>query len=124
MSKDYEVGYGKPPRKNQFKPGQSGNPKGRPKLAQSFAAKIDQELARKITVTEGGRSIKMSKVDAMVRSLVNKAVAKTDPRAIQTVLANSSLFNRPDLLSRSDQTALDRLVIAEFERKLKERSDE
>jgi hypothetical protein len=29
--RDYEVGYGKPPKKNQFKPGTSGNPKGRPK---------------------------------------------------------------------------------------------
>lgn len=29
--KDYEVGYGKPPKEHQFKKGQSGNDKGRPK---------------------------------------------------------------------------------------------
>jgi hypothetical protein len=34
FSKEYEIGYKKPPRKNQFKPGQSGNPKGRPKLVE------------------------------------------------------------------------------------------
>lgn len=28
---DDKVGYGRPPRKYQFRPGQSGNPKGRPK---------------------------------------------------------------------------------------------
>jgi hypothetical protein len=28
---DYTVGYGKPPKHSQFKPGKSGNPKGRPK---------------------------------------------------------------------------------------------
>ena len=28
---DYEVGYGKPPKSKRFKPGASGNPKGRPK---------------------------------------------------------------------------------------------
>lgn len=28
---DEDVGYGKPPRRHQFKPGQSGNPKGRKK---------------------------------------------------------------------------------------------
>ena len=31
-SGDYEVGYGKPPVNTQFKPGQSGNPKGRPRF--------------------------------------------------------------------------------------------
>ena len=29
---DYEVGYGKPPKHSRFKPGQSGNPKGRPRV--------------------------------------------------------------------------------------------
>ena len=32
-----EVGYGKPPKAHQFKPGQSGNPKGRPRGAKSEA---------------------------------------------------------------------------------------
>ena len=35
MSDDYEVGYGKPPKSRQWKPGQSGNPKGRPKGARN-----------------------------------------------------------------------------------------
>jgi hypothetical protein len=30
-SGDYQVGYGKPPKHTQFKPGKSGNPQGRPK---------------------------------------------------------------------------------------------
>ena len=28
---DYDVGFGKPPKETRFKPGQSGNPRGRPK---------------------------------------------------------------------------------------------
>lgn len=31
MKNDYNVGYGKPPQDKQWKSGQSGNPKGRPK---------------------------------------------------------------------------------------------
>ncbi len=31
MADDYEIGYGKPPKQTQFRKGQSGNPRGRPK---------------------------------------------------------------------------------------------
>ena len=49
----YEVGRGKPPKATQFKPGQSGNPKGRPKrtslrdIVQRIAGEtVDREWAR------------------------------------------------------------------------------
>ena len=31
LGSKYEVGYGKPPKRTQWKPGQSGNPKGKKK---------------------------------------------------------------------------------------------
>jgi hypothetical protein len=34
----YDVGYGKPPADTSFKPGQSGNPKGRPKRREEQGA--------------------------------------------------------------------------------------
>ena len=49
-----EVGYGKPPRAHQFKAGQSGNPKGRPKGAKNEATILDELLNRKIAVRVGG----------------------------------------------------------------------
>ena len=46
MSEDSRaVGYGKPPRHSQFKPGQSGNPTGKRKGARSLKADLAQELA-------------------------------------------------------------------------------
>ena len=37
---DYEVGYGKPPKKSRFKPGTSGNPRGRPVRDRTMLGKI------------------------------------------------------------------------------------
>ena len=40
-----KVGYGRPPKKNQFKKGQSGNPSGRPKKAPVIADLLDRQLS-------------------------------------------------------------------------------
>jgi len=69
------VGYCKPPAASQFKPGQSGNPKGRPKGSKNLKTKISAELNRKILVTENGKSKRIAKGDALVRQVVNKALS-------------------------------------------------
>jgi Family of unknown function (DUF5681) len=50
----YEVGYGRPPRHSRFKPGQSGNPKGRPKGSKSLKTLLEGALSLPITITECG----------------------------------------------------------------------
>jgi hypothetical protein len=77
----YEVGFGKPPRSRQFKPGESGNPDGRPRGAKNFATAIEQELVTRITVTENGRRRRISKREVIAKHLVNKA-ASGDLKAI------------------------------------------
>jgi hypothetical protein len=77
----YEVGFGKPPRSTQFKPGQSGNPAGRPRGAKNFATAIEQELDCRITVTEDGKRKRISKREVIAKHLVNKA-AGGDLKAI------------------------------------------
>ena len=81
-----KVGYGKPPKANQFKKGKSGNPKGRPKGSLNLATDLTFELREQITVREDGRARRVSKQQALLKSLVAKAL-QGDVRATAAVLA-------------------------------------
>ncbi len=81
----FEVGFGRPPRSTRFKPGQSGNPNGRPRGAKNFAIAIGQELDSRVTVTENGRRRRISKREVIAKHLVNKA-ASGDLKAIPLLL--------------------------------------
>jgi hypothetical protein len=82
----YKVGYGKPPKARQFKRGKSGNPKGRPKGSLNLATDLTAELGEQITVREDGRSRKISKQRALIKSLMAKAL-QGDIRAMASLLA-------------------------------------
>lgn len=72
MPKQYDVGYGKPPKSTQFKPGQSGNPKGRTKGSKNgIYTYIQRELNSSITLTDGS---KITKEQGFARQLTNKAL--------------------------------------------------
>jgi hypothetical protein len=66
VKSDGDVGYGRPPRAHQFKPGQSGNPKGRPKGAKNEATILHELLNRKIPIREGGRTRKITVLEAIL----------------------------------------------------------
>jgi len=89
---EYEVGYGRPPQHRQFKPGQSGNPRGRPKGALGFDASVARELDTKITVVEGGNRKTISKKEAAAKRLVEKAL-KGDMPALRFVAERDRSFS-------------------------------
>jgi hypothetical protein len=86
MPKPSDVGYHKPPEATRFKPGKSGNPKGRPKGSASLATDLSAELGEQITVREGGQPRRISKQRALVKSLMAKAL-QGDVRATTALLA-------------------------------------
>ncbi len=86
MAKQSDVGYRKPPEANRFKPGQSGNPKGRPKGGLNLATDLSAELGEQITVREGGQPRRISKQRALIKSLMAKAL-QGDVRATTALLA-------------------------------------
>ncbi len=80
--RDYEIGYGKPPKRTRFKRGRSGNPKGRPKGSRNLQTDLEEELKRQVVIREDGKPKQVSKQRATVMSLFNKAM-QGDPPAIR-----------------------------------------
>jgi len=64
----------------KFQPGQSGNPNGRPRKANSVADSVRNALAAKVTINEGGKRKRVTKRDAAAAQLANKS-ASGDLRA-------------------------------------------
>jgi hypothetical protein len=83
---DDRVGYKRPPAHTRFKPGQSGNPKGRPKHDRNLKTEFLEELSEIIRVREGDREMKISKQRAFVKALVAAAI-KGDMRAASALVS-------------------------------------
>ena len=76
-----KIGYGNPPRHTQFKRGQSGNPRGRPRRKKPLSTMLDELLYRPVEVKEGGRKRKMPAVQALLHRLYVEAM-KGDHKAM------------------------------------------
>jgi hypothetical protein len=78
----YEVGFGKPPKRARFKKGQSGNLKGRPKGTLNLATVLERTLREKMLINENGRRKTVTKLEAAIKQLTNKA-ASGELKALQ-----------------------------------------
>ncbi|RYH07049.1 DUF5681 domain-containing protein [Tropicimonas sp. IMCC6043] len=83
--KDYEVGYGRPPKHTQFKKGQSGNPKGRPKGSKNVDTMLRETLLRPVVITENGKRRKITALEAFFRQTLKSAL-EGDARASDKLL--------------------------------------
>lgn len=83
-SEPYEVGYRRPPVHSRFKPGTSGNPKGRAKGSQNLKTLFHKILKEEVSLREGSEIRKVSKAEALMRGLVIGAL-KGDSRSLGTL---------------------------------------
>jgi Family of unknown function (DUF5681) len=91
MSGDYEVGYGRPPKRTQWKNGQTGN-RGRRKArrAATNAETIDELLLAPVAITKKGCPRRVTTLEAILLQLSKKALLG-DHRAIAVWLKYQKL---------------------------------
>jgi hypothetical protein len=112
---DSQVGYRRPPKSTQFRKGASGNPKGRPKGSLNLSTLCIKTMFEKVVINENGRRKSVSKLEAALKQLTNKA-AMGNQGAIRLLLElareaenrNASTPQTPEL------NAIDTEVIADI----------
>src|SRR6187431_2015459 len=75
-----QVGYGRPPTHSRFKPGQSGNPHGRPKGAVGLKATLERVVLQEHVFVERGKRRRRTSLELLVIVLRDLAIAGK-PRA-------------------------------------------
>lgn len=63
-----------PPKDTRFRPGQSGNPGGRPKGRKNMKTVIEKELAKRVTITENGKERQVTKREVVAQRLVHDSM--------------------------------------------------
>jgi hypothetical protein len=105
----YTVGYQRPPISTQFRPEQSGNPKGRPKeTARRKSSMARAALERKVCLSEDGSNRKASVRQVAFERIGDKALAG-DIKSVNFLLAreNDEQPPVPDQLPVPRETALE-----------------
>jgi len=106
------IGYRRPPVATRFKPGQSGNPKGRKKGQKNLATIINEALYRPVKIHNAGRARTLSKLEAIVEIMLHKALAG-DRHAFSKIIEladklgyvfpTNLAFDRPNLESAREK---------------------
>jgi hypothetical protein len=110
------VGYKRPPVNRQFKPGQSGNPKGRPKGRKNFKTIFVEVLSKKVKVRDKNGTRTMSKLEAMIEVMANKALAG-DPHAFARIV---QIAEKHEVFTCQPDATIDPSGLEVLERKLDE----
>ena len=101
VSHDYAVGYGRPPTGSRFKPGTSGNAKGRPKGRKNLKTLIRQAMTAKISIQEGSSTRRVSKIEGVVLRQLQSALKGNDRAAMAVI----KIAMQMDLLEDAETNA-------------------
>jgi hypothetical protein len=110
-----KVGYCKPPIETRFKPGQSGNPRGRPKGSRSLDQVLRQALDRRVPDPRRGERHTVRMIELIVEGLVLGA-ARRDPRMVRLLLALIDRYAPSDAPNETQENirAADKEILDEY----------
>jgi len=108
------VGFRRPPEAMRFKKGVSGNPNGRPKGSLNVATAFMKALREKVVINEHGRRKTITKLEAALKQLVNKA-ASGDLRALSQLVVLAQ-----DAETKQSMPAAQDLVTSEIDQEVME----
>lgn len=118
VSDDEKAGYSRPPLSGRFKPGQSGNPKGRPKGSRNLKTDLTSMMKRRVQIREDGQQRMVSRQELVLLRLFERA-AKGDTKACTQLFSMIMKFE-PKEASNVDGVIItehDQEIIADFLRR-------
>lgn len=117
MKRYYEIGYGRPPKSTRFRPGKSGNPRGRTKGLRNFKTDVTATLRALVRITRDGKPRKISTQEAALLRLTEKALGG-DIRALERYLQLAQIYNNEELSASSGLSTDDAAILELFKARL------
>jgi len=123
------VGYARPPIASRFKPGKSGNPRGRPRNSRNLKTIIQGALTAPVVLREGARKRSISKLEGIVLKQIESALKGDEKAALATLkmAAQVGLLEGPEgaaeplTLSAAEQAIVNDALQGTKRRRLKSR---
>jgi hypothetical protein len=80
----HEIGYGKPPKANQFRKGRTGNPRGKRQGEENTISAFKRIVLKRVKINDGEKVRTMTLAEAVILKNYNAAVQK-NPFAMSNI---------------------------------------
>jgi hypothetical protein len=111
------VGFGRPPKAHQFKPGESGNPKGRPKGSKNESTILQELLMRKISIQQNGRARNVTVLEAILLRITEDSL-KGNTKSAAFLLNRHAGVLAADEVPQADLNEDDKAILQAFAQRL------